>query len=628
MNDFAGTNWRVGAGGAEAPHPPREQLLLYLDGELSDEEGGQIKGHLEACWKCRAHLSEIEATITAFSRFDDAVLTECLPPPPGGWRGFEGKLRQLAVENGEPSVRQRWRGWWARALEGLHQPHRQTRWAMVLMLLVCLGAIAYWMPRRASVSASELLQRSIEAESAEWREVAQPVVYRKLRVRRQAMGVTESVAWESWREIEGERFRRQAAGGSSLLAAFDEVMRVNRLDGRQPLSAIAFAAWRQGIRPEAETVTETGEGLMLTTRVASPFAVNAIREASLLVRTGDWRVMALRLQVHSTTGIHDYELTETDHEVLPLQGLTVFADPALETPAAAEATPAPTPGPTMAETMPAAPAERASAEDEVAVMELLNGVNALLGEQIGVARTVEGKLRVEGVVETDVRKSEILQALQLVADRPAVEVEIVTVAEAQARQSRGEEAGARRIVIDDPLVAQPTIPVETELRGYLAASSKLTGERLEQEIQRFAVRICQRSSRARAHALALKQIAERLTPGQLPDLDRSTRQRWQSLLGQHAQAYRREMQELRQTIGPIFPVAAETVAADGTPPGDEEMLRAIDRLFTLAADHDSAICLSFSASTEKVTAPAVKRAEFWRAVGAAENLAALIARWQ
>src|SRR5262245_41063396 len=130
MTDFAGMNWTGSNGEEGAPHPAREQLLLALDGELSESESGPLKSHLEACWKCRARVAELEAAITEFSRFDDAVLTACLPPPPNNWRGFAGQLQQLARANGTPSWRARWRGWWARTLAGFSV----LRWATTLVL--------------------------------------------------------------------------------------------------------------------------------------------------------------------------------------------------------------------------------------------------------------------------------------------------------------------------------------------------------------------------------------------------------------------------------------------------------------------------------------------------------------
>jgi hypothetical protein len=190
---------------------------------------------------------------------------------------------------------------------------------------------------------------------------------------------------------------------------------------------------------------------------------------------------------------------------------------------------------------------------------------------------------------------------------------------------QSSQLGPRKIIVQDAQVAQQTIPVETELRNYFSTTRGLSGERLEQEIQRFSSQICNRSSRARSHALALKQIAERFTPAQLQAMDQATRHRFNALLAEHAQGYQRELEQLRQQLQPIFPAAASrTAATESRITSDEELIRAINRLFELAATNDEALCQSFSVSTEKVTAAAVKRPDFWRSVSVAENLAARI----
>jgi hypothetical protein len=261
---------------------------------------------------------------------------------------------------------------------------------------------------------------------------------------------------------------------------------------------------------------------------------------------------------------------------------------------------------------------------EIEVLERLNQVSALLGEQMNLTRTSDNTLRIEGIVETDARKGELLRALQAIANHPAVKIEISTVAEAQARQA--QTSPPRKVIIQDAQVTQQSIPVEAELRGYFSPRG-LAGERLEQEMQRFSAQICNRSSRARAHALALKQIANRFNAAQLQKLDPTIRERWRALLNQHAEGFRREWQQLRQQLQPIFPLAAEINAPSIKFTREEELLSAINRLFNLAATNDAALCQSFSLSTE-VASAAVKRADFWRLVSQAESLAAQIATWQ
>jgi len=88
----------------EEQHPPREQLLLYVDRELTPKWAARVETHLGACWSCRAQVSKIEKSIADFMEFDGAMLTPCLSPPPNSWRGFDGALRQVDAESGRKSL--------------------------------------------------------------------------------------------------------------------------------------------------------------------------------------------------------------------------------------------------------------------------------------------------------------------------------------------------------------------------------------------------------------------------------------------------------------------------------------------------------------------------------------------
>ena len=85
-------------------HPPREQLLLYVDRELAPKEAARIETHLGACWSCRARVGKIEKSIAEFMEFDGAMSTPHISPPPNNWRGFDGALRQVVAESGRRSL--------------------------------------------------------------------------------------------------------------------------------------------------------------------------------------------------------------------------------------------------------------------------------------------------------------------------------------------------------------------------------------------------------------------------------------------------------------------------------------------------------------------------------------------
>lgn len=49
-------------------HLNEEQLLAYLDGEMSLARMRSARNHLRICWNCRSLLAELEAHIESISR--------------------------------------------------------------------------------------------------------------------------------------------------------------------------------------------------------------------------------------------------------------------------------------------------------------------------------------------------------------------------------------------------------------------------------------------------------------------------------------------------------------------------------------------------------------------------------
>ncbi len=262
----------------------------------------------------------------------------------------------------------------------------------------------------------------------------------------------------------------------------------------------------------------------------------------------------------------------------------------------------------------------ASADLEVEVVQRLDQAGVFLGEQLSLTRTSQGTLLLQGVVSTELRKSEIMRSLGPVSKDPAVRVEIETVAEAQKRQSRSADGP---ITIQGVEVTQGAIPVEAELRNYFSTKRGLSPELADQEVRRFSTRIFNRSIQARLQALALKQIVERFSAADLQTMNPEARVKWRALVSEHARAFRRETGILRQELEPIFPaLSSEPANIEITNVAD--LVSAGKRLFELASASDEALRQSFSVSSENSRAAPIKTEGFWRALSNAENLAAKI----
>jgi hypothetical protein len=224
------------------------------------------------------------------------------------------------------------------------------------------------------------------------------------------------------------------------------------------------------------------------------------------------------------------------------------------------------------------------------------------------------------LIQTAERKSEILQSLKSVAGNPAVKVEVSTVAEAQARQQQRRPANS---TLEEVQITQQTVPVEAELRTYFSGRG-LSGDQLEQQIKQLSARVINASTRARSHALAIKQIVERFSVADIQTMEPAARAQWRAMINQHAEAFHRELKQMRQELAPVFPNSAAGGGAEIEIKSDEDLARGAKRLFELAAANDVALRRSFAVSSEPADEAPVRSAQFWRSFASAENLAVRI----
>ena len=271
----------------------------------------------------------------------------------------------------------------------------------------------------------------------------------------------------------------------------------------------------------------------------------------------------------------------------------------------------------------------ATTELEIEVMRLLHRVGADAGEQISVARTSQGQLRVEALVETAERKREIIAALDSTPNHSALRLEIRTVAEA-LQQQPSPASQSPPAIIESEEAAAPRIPVDDELRRFLAGRG-VSNESLNDEVNRYAGRALDHSRRALRQALTLKRHAERFTPAALRGLETASRADWLSILRSHAQTARRELATLRSEIAPLFPAAAaatDAASPDTSPdaPSLDTLARESARLAEACAAIDRTTSAAFAISPDSPRAAAIRRADFWRALARAERLAAAIER--
>lgn len=352
------------------------------------------------------------------------------------------------------------------------------------------------------------------------------------------------------------------------------------------------------------------QGLVKATLVLSSADLHAI-EQTLVIRQGsevrEFRFMEASFERHAPSTVAP-AVFEPDRELLVLSGKSEGAKAI----GAAQ--------PVSPSSILSPPRAMATAALEVEVLRLVNVTGADLGEQVSVSRTPEGTLSVKGVVDTEQRKREILQALSPVINNPAVKVEVNTTAEA-LRQKQPAQASTGSVIVERVEAATSSIPAAAELRRHFSGRG-LSNEQVEQEVSRFSNRMLDLSRQAEWHAWAIKRLAERFSPEERRALDASARAKWLTLIRDHARAIQQEAAALRQELGVVFPFLPSGDAQGIVIGSDEDLMRAAARLVELASANNRAIQSAFTLSTGDAASLEVKTPQFWRSMRAAEDLAA------
>lgn len=647
-------------------HPPEEDLFLYVDGELPARKAAYMRTHLDACWSCRVRTEKVQEAITSFVDYRNRVLRALVPSPPHGWRDFDSKLKTVVAESGKRSFRSGLRELigllgkplaaaqaFASSVRHAHFPARRVvRFAAAVLTIVIAAALVLRLTSVPAVSANELLDRAAQASADQIRRVPQAVVHQKLRIKRTApKSVEETAGLEVWDDKSGSRVRdflttegenipvaiegMSGARKSSVFDGLTSALKANGMDYHRPLSIGAFQEWRNSLPGKKESVEKSrlSSGLdLLTLTVGIPDAVKPgqISEASLIVRARDWHPIEQRLSVKSTEGESEYDVVETDFEVLSLDSIEarVFGStPAATAPAVSrsekpEASPSPVAEPSASAIVAATP------DLEVQVLSLLSESGADLTEQITVDVRPDKLLEVRGIVETDQRKTELLNALGSVIHNPAVRVDIETVAEAVAKQPH-KGAGAAAVPDQHAEIANNSIAADPELRRYFSARGIADSE-IDDAIRQFSRNVLQHSQLALFQASALRRVADRFTDAELKSLSSDGRAKWLAIIRQHAAAVQSQTAALMQALGPVVgnKPAAALPGDDALAASDASRRDAIKELFELANGNDQVFRSAFALSTGSANISVINTPQFWQLLVRTEALAGSIARGQ
>jgi hypothetical protein len=256
------------------------------------------------------------------------------------------------------------------------------------------------------------------------------------------------------------------------------------------------------------------------------------------------------------------------------------------------------------------------------VLDRLDSVDALVQDQLVVTRAGNEGLQIGGIVRSDSRKAEILDALGSLASNPAVKLNLLSAGDARLVGATPLTHPIQLQSVEVLLNEAGSIP---EVRSYLAFHRHVAERDLDQAADHFVSDAVEHSTEAQLHAQALKQIIEILPLSSAGPVSPETREKWCALMGRHAQASRREIHQLEQQLSPVFAHAGSAGGTSAAGTGGEEDLRPeASRLLNMTTDSDRILWQAFSSNASAADRRGLTEAEFWLMLKEEDLLAAHI----
>ena len=370
-------------------HPSPQDLMLYVDGELSDRQSAKIRRHLTSCWDCRTSLAQMESTIVDFVNLRRRALDHQIDhsdTPPA--RASRALLAARLSESASMSKPGTWR-------------FMHPAWigaAIAVSLALWILAPAFLPPR---VSAKELIAN---VEAAESRPSPAAVVHQRVRVRgRRKKPVLDAVAeYDLWTSVKRSRVM-PASLQSGVGAELQAIYETHGATFSSPLSATSFVRLRESLRSPRDEVSGADFVKLTST---STVEVAEIKSIELIVRRSDWHPVTERIDLANA----EYEISELLHEMVPPASLdpALFGDP-VPSPKTLLAKPIaiPEPPPILISQPTAGQLEDA----EVRLREALHRSGADVQETAEIER-MSSEIHLRLWTQTTSRKNEVLRSLE------------------------------------------------------------------------------------------------------------------------------------------------------------------------------------------------------------------------
>jgi len=582
--------------------PSDAELVAYLDGELDPARKIEIERLTEISPQVRERMADIRRDMLVCQH----VVTASTPQTPSTdelWESFRLRLDLDPIYSAPPS---------SLTDPVSAPPQARIPAARVLALAAAaslLMVVALWRFTPSTVSASTLLTRARQAETAQLDSVKAPVVQRRLRVVRTRVSSSkpETAMLTSWfaRASGQSKERLESPAGAdravaSLWSELNMVLSRNGMDRRELLSPAAYQRWRENVPADGERVTrerwDDGFDVYLIETTLKPRSGDGmILRSDFVVRAADWQPVSNRIHVRMPEGETIYDIRSIDYTVVARASLPPsYFDVALPPrPVATHRAPVRVEPLVLAE-KPLVVEVPVSIDAQIVAMYAVHRSGACDGDPVEVLRLPSGETGVRGTVSTVERRDQLLVSL---SGKPGIVLDLRV----------DERAGVPRRVTAAPL--------HQVLARAKAGRNRAEIEALELSLDSFLTLIA-------SDADALRMIGSRYTEEQLTALTSASREHLREMMRDHLTALDGNMRHVAALLDgvPASKTSAEAAAAvEGKWPEAVRSLaddiRRLSDWNSLAGDPEPAQALrSLVASYRQLSARAVKTRQLVMAV--------------
>jgi len=502
-------------------HLDHQQMLAYLDGELSRLETHRAEEHLHSCWTCRTEVEHLKDDIATILDSQKETFSPALPPPPGPWPAFNMLVARAAAAR-QPNLWMRL----ATAVSTIATPSRVLAVSVSAIVIVLFTFAAFRSP---VVSAKEVLRRIEVADVKRSEIVMTQVIRERVQIRRttRSSGRQDSTIINTWKSRKAAYW--ETSKDDAVVSDLEAEYKSHGVPVSLPLSASSATEWGKAIGGEP-TVSRQGSDLDLTYAATPAASPDSIRQVSFLIQPDTWTVKQMTLALPGTS----FEVTEDNFDIVPSSSVPplLLAELELAPFPAVASEPAIHPLPRMGHNIVAPPMDLDSVELDV--FSTLHQLKVDLGEPVTVTRT-QGNVQVGVWQLPEERQSELRAAL---SDKPGVQI---------------EDTAPRTVNVKGPAAPQPP-----QLSGPIhVAVDAGDDDRLfkffgtpERE-QDFTSHALATSTSMLSHLYALRNLQAQFPHAKEQALSLEDRTRLARLVQDHAMAIADSLEALRTQLAPL-----------------------------------------------------------------------------